>query len=167
MKKKSYILLLCSFFFVVFSFKTHPYHVGSVEFNFNNTSKTFEITGKFFTDDLENAINKKYGTSLFFSEEKDHAKFNEYLKKFCEEYLKLKSDNQFVTINYLGFEEEVESVNIYLESEPIKTPKKVETAVSMLYNLFDDQINIVHIIVNGKRQSHKLNYPDRYLYKNF
>ncbi len=81
--------------------------------------------------------------------------------------MKLKSDNQFVSINYLGFEEEVESVNIYLESEPIKTPKKVETAVSMLYNLFDDQINIVHIIVNGKRQSHKLNYPDRYLYKNF
>lgn len=167
MKKTLYIVLLCSFFFALFSFKVHPYHVGSVEFTFSNKTKTFEVTGKFFTDDLENAINKKYGTSLFLSNKKDHAKFNDYLKKFCDEYLKLKADSKTVKINYLGFEEDQESVNIYLESEPISTPKKVETAVSMLYNLFDDQINIVHIIVDEKRQSHKLNYPDRHLYKTF
>ena len=38
---------------------------------------------------------------------------------------------------------------------------------SFLYNYFDDQMNIIHIIVNGKRQSEKLNYPNRYLYKVF
>ena len=69
--------------------------------------------------------------------------------------------------SYLGYEEDSESVNIYLESEVVNQPKKVETAVSLLYNLFDDQMNIIHIIVGGKRQSDRLNYPDRYLYKNF
>ena len=167
MKKIILLILLFGFFFPVFSFKIHPYHVGSVEFVFNNKSKTFEITGKFFTDDLENAINKKYGSSLFFSNPKDHAKFNEYLKKYSEEYLKLKADHQFVKINYLGFEEDQEAVRIYLESEPVKIPKKVETSVSMLYNLFDDQMNIVHVIVGGQRQSHNLTYPERYFYKIF
>ena len=167
MKKIILLILLFGFFFSVFSFKIHPYHVGSVEFVFNNKSTTFEITGKFFTDDLENAINKKYGSSLFFSNPKDHAKFNEYLKKYSEEYLKLKADNKFLKIKYLGYEEDSESVNIYLESEKVIQPKKVETAVSLLYNLFDDQLNIVHIIVNGTRKSQRLNYPDRYLYQNF
>ena len=79
----------------------------------------------------------------------------------------MKADNQFLKINYLGFEEDSESVDIFLETEPINSPKKVEVAVSFLYNLFDDQMNIIHIVIDGKRQSDKLNYPNRYLYKMF
>ena len=78
-----------------------------------------------------------------------------------------KNNNKFVKVNYIGFEEDRESVNVYLESEPTEMPKKVETAVSLLYSFFDDQMNIVHIIVNGVRKSSKLSYPDRYLYQLF
>lgn len=145
----------------------HPYHVGSVEFNYNSKTKTFEISGKFLLDDLENALKEKYGKTVYFNDEKYKQQINEELAKYCETYLKLKADNKFLKINYIGYEEDSESVNIYLESEATPTPKKVETAVSFLYNIFDDQLNIVHIIVNGKRESQKLNYPDRYLYKMF
>ena len=145
----------------------HPYHVGSVEFNYNSKSETFEISGKFFLDDMENALKEKYGKAVHFNSEQYKAQINNYLIKYCEEYLKLKVNNKFLKINYLGYEEDSESVNIYLESEKVIQPKKVETAVSLLYNLFDDQLNIVHIIVNGTRKSQRLNYPDRYLYKTF
>ncbi len=145
----------------------HPYHVGSVEFNYNSKTKTFEITGRFFLDDLENGINKKFGTVLHFQDEKFKEKMNETVEKYILDYLKLKADNKLLKIKYLGYEESSESVDVFLESEPVNPPKKVETSVSVLYNLFDDQMNIIHIIVNGKRQSHKLNYPDRYLFKNF
>ena len=145
----------------------HPYHVGSVEFNYNSKSKTFQITAKFFLDDLENALKDKYGKAVHFNDANYKSQINEYLKKYCEEYLKLKADNQFLKIDYVGFEEDSESVNIFLESEPLTSPKKVETAVSFLYNYFDDQMNIIHIVIDGKRQSDKLNYPNRYLYKNF
>ncbi|MGA9211463.1 DUF6702 family protein [Kaistella sp.] len=163
-------------FFFLFSFlfslsfqakEIHPYHVGSVEFNYNQKSKTFEISGKFFLDDLENALKEKFGKAVHFNDEKYKAQINAYLIQYCEEYLKLKVDNKFLKINYIGFEEDSESVDIYLESEKVNPPKKVETAVSLLYNLYDDQMNIIHIIVDGKRKSQKLNYPDRYLYQNF
>lgn len=145
----------------------HPYHVGSVEISYNQKSKTFEIAGRFFLDDLENGLSKKYGGSFHFNDEKYKTRLNEALQKYCLEYLKLKTDGRFLKINYIGYEEDHESVNIYLESEPAEKPKKVETAVSFLYNLFDDQINIVHIIVEGQRKSEKLSYPNRYLYKQF
>lgn len=145
----------------------HPYHIGSVEFNYNAQSKTFEITGKFFLDDMENAINKKYGTTLHFQNEKLKSKMKELMKSYFEEYIKLKVDNKMLKINHIGYEEDSESVNVYLESEPVKMPQKVEVAVSALYNLFDDQMNIIHIIINGQRKSQKLNYPNRYLYQNF
>ncbi|HAI81337.1 MAG TPA: hypothetical protein DCL65_09945, partial [Chryseobacterium sp.] len=114
-----------------------------------------------------NALKEKYGKAVHFNSEQYKAQINNYLIKYCEEYLKLKVNNKFLKINYLGYEEDSESVNIYLESEKVAQPKKVETAVSFLYNLFDDQMNIVHIIVNGNRKSQRLNYPDRYLYQNF
>lgn len=172
-RKLTFFLLIISALFCLPSYTRlpgealHPYHVGSVEFNYNQKSGTFEITGKFFLDDLENALKQKYGETIHFNDQKHKARTHELLQKYCAEYLKLKADQKFVKINYLGFEEESESVNIFLESESVAAPHKVETAVSLLYNLFDDQMNIIHIIVNKKRQSEKLNFPDRYLYKNF
>lgn len=161
------LILLFGAVMLVSSFRLHPYHVGSVEINYNSKSGTFEITGRFFMDDLENALNKKYGTSLHFGNDANKGRLDDYLQKYSSEYFKLKSDNQFVIVNYLGFEEDRESVEIYLESAPVRPPKKVEAAVSFLYNYFDDQINIVHIIVNGQRKSQKVGYPDRYLFQNF
>ncbi len=163
------LLLLCSICLFVFSQakEIHPYHVGTVEFNYNSKSKTFEISSKFFLDDLENALQEKFGKAVHFNDPKYKTQINEFLKKYAEEYLKVKADSKFLKINYVGFEEDNESVNIYLESESLSTPKKVEVAVSFLYNQFDDQMNIIHLIVDGKRQSDRLNYPDRYLYKNF
>ena len=52
----------------------HPYHVGSVEINYNSKSRTFEVTGRFFLDDMENGLGKKYGGSFHFNDEKYKAK---------------------------------------------------------------------------------------------
>lgn len=163
------LFLIFSFLFSLFIFakEKHPYHVGSVEINYNTKTKTFEISAKFYLDDLENALNAKYNKSLHFGEEKSKAGLNEVLQNYFAEYFKLKSNNKSLKINYLGFEEDKESVNIYLESEVAEKPTKVETAVSLLYSFYEDQMNIVHIIVNGERKSSKLTFPDRYLYQLF
>lgn len=165
--KNLWLFLLPVFFLFSFSTVKHPYHVGSVEINYNSKSKSFEITGRFFLDDLENGLSKKYGSSFHFNDGKYKARLNEALEKYCAEYFKLKADGKFLKINYVGYEEDSESVNVFLESETLNTPEKVESAVSFLYNLFDDQINIVHMIVNGERKSEKLTYPNRYLYRQF
>ena len=165
--KKFFLLFTFLLTFLVSAKPIHPYPVGSVEINYNAKTKTFEISAKFFLDDLENSLNAKYNKTLHFGEEKSKAGLDQVLENYFAEYFKLKSNNKFLKINYLGFEEDKESVNVYLESEATEMPKKVETAVSLLYSFFDDQMNIVHIIVNGERKSSKLNYPDRYLYQIF
>ena len=164
---KLLVLIFLFLFSALPAREIHPYHVGSVEFRYNPSSKTFEISARFFLDDLENALKEKYGEALHFNDESYQPKINTLLINYLSGHLKLKADNKVLNLTYLGFEEDSEAVNIYLESQKLDSPKKVEAAVSVLYNLFDDQINIIHIIVNGNRQSHKLSYPDRYLYRNF
>lgn len=165
--KRFFCVFLALFLCLSFSKDVHPYHVGSVEINYNNQSKTFEISGRFFLDDLENSLSSKYNKTLHFNDKKYKTQLDDALKLYCAEYFKLKANNEFLKINYVGFEEDQESVNIYLESEAVTNPKKIETAVSFLYNYFDDQMNIIHIIINGDRKSEKLTYPNRYLYQQF
>lgn len=165
--KKYFVFFIISLFFIVSFSGKHPYHVGSVEINYNSKSKNFEIIGRFFLDDLENGLSKKYGKPFRFNDPKYKTQLNESLKNYSSEYFKLKTNNQFTKVNFIGYEEDNESVNIYLESEPVSNPQKVEAAVSFLYNLFDDQINLVHIVVNGNRKSEKLTYPNRYLFQQF
>ncbi|AYO56902.1 hypothetical protein CO230_01390 [Chryseobacterium sp. 6424] len=171
MKRISTVLLtflLCTFFLAAKPASAfHPYHVGSVEFRYSEATKTFQISGKFFLDDLENALKRSFGQTVHFHEAKYRQQINNYLSRYCEQHLRLKADNKALKVNYIGYEEDSESVNIYLESEILPMPQKVETAVSLLYNLFDDQMNIIHIVVGGKRHSSRLMYPDRYLYQNF
>ena len=73
-----------------------------MEFNYNSKLKTFVITGKFFMDDLENALNKKYGKSVHFLDSKSKSLITKQLENYSLEYIKLKSDNQFVAVNFVG-----------------------------------------------------------------
>ncbi len=152
---------------LIFSFGLHPYHVGSVEFNYNPKSKTFEITGKFFMDDLENALQKKFGKPVHFLDPKYKNELDKELSNYTAEHLKIKVNNQFLNLKYIGYQEDKESIQIFMETEKTEVPKKVEISTSFIYNLYDDQMNIIHIIVNGTRKSDRLSYPDRYLYQNF
>lgn len=149
------------------SFQPHPYHVGAVEINYNNKSKSFEITGRFFIDDLENAVSEKSGKHLQFQNKKTEKEMNEALKNYCLNALKIKANQKNISLNYLGYEEDKESVEIYMESSTTTPPKKVEVSTNFIYNLYDDQMNIIHIIVNGKRKSDRLNYPKTFLSKDF
>lgn len=169
--KKSYLFLV---FFLVFfgvihtkATDIHPYHVGSVEIKYNEKSKNFEVTAKFFLDDLENSLSSKYAKNLRFLGKSPVKELDLYLQKYFEEYFKFRVDGNFLKMNYLGYEEDREAVFVYLESATVFTPKKIETSVSLLYNQFDDQLNLIHIIVNGTRKSSRLSYPERYLYQNF
>lgn len=165
--KKVLLFVLSPLMFFGIIKKTHPYHVGSMEIKYNIESKTFEITGRFFLDDLENAVSKKQGKPLHFNDPKFKDQMKLAVEAYCTEHLRLKVNNQFVKVKFVGYEEDKESVDIFLETEVVADPKKVEVSMSFLYNYFDDQINIIHVIVDGDRKSEKLTYPTRYMYQQF
>lgn len=159
------IFLICSIHLK--SNEIHPYHVGSLDITYNNKTEQFEIIGKFFMDDLEVAINIDNSNKTKFLEPRLQEEINQYLKKYFLANFKFKINNKFIKINYIGYEEDREMVYIYLESDKVKEPKKVELALSAIYNVYEDQANIVHITINKTRKSYKLNYPQRYMYQLF
>ncbi len=139
----------------------HPFHVTVTEINHNAADKTLEISCKIFTDDFEKILAKNYKTKVDLGKEEMKAAMDSLVKKYVLSHLSIKADNKAVNYSYLGFEIESEATYAYIEVGNINSVTTISLVNSILYDQFDDQINIMHITVRGSRKSGKLNYPDR------
>jgi hypothetical protein len=139
----------------------HPIHVSTTNIEYNKQDNKLEVICTIFTDDFEAALEKQYHTKTDLSKADMHTAMDALVKSYLTANLNIKAGDLPQKLNYLGFEINKEATDVYLESDKIPAVKKVDVDVSLLYNLFDDQINIVHIIVGGVRKSEKVNYPDK------
>ncbi len=145
----------------------HPFHVSVTEINHNATDKTLEITCKLFTDDFENAIAKHFKTKADLIKPADREAMDKLVQGYVIKNLLLKADARPVSINWLGYENDGEATWCYFEAVNIPAVKKIEISNTLLYDLFTDQSGIMHVIVDGKRKSSKLDYPNKEAVFNF
>ncbi len=140
----------------------HPIHVSTTNIEYNKTDNKLEVICTVYTDDFEAALEKQNHTKIDLTKAEMHTAMDALVKSYVAGNLHIKANDAASKLSYLGYEINKEAVDIYLESDKTPPPvKKVAVEVSLLQNLFDDQINIVHIIVNGVRKSEKLDYPDK------
>lgn len=137
----------------------HPFHVSVVEINHNATDKALEISCKIFTDDFEKVLAQNYKTKVDLTNPPSKAAMDTLVKKYIASHLSLKANGKPVSFSYVGFENEDAAVFGYVEVDNIPSLSKLEITNNLMYDLFDDQVNIMHVIVNGSRKSTKLNYP--------
>lgn len=139
----------------------HPFHVSVTEINHNASEKTLEISCKIFTDDFEKVLAKNYKTKVDLINPSNKAAMDSLVKKYIFSHLSIKANGRPVQFSYLGFENDHEAAYGYIEVANIPALSRIEISTSVMYDMFDDQMNIFHVIVNGNRKSTKLNYPDK------
>ncbi|MCD6066885.1 MAG: hypothetical protein K0S33_1711 [Bacteroidetes bacterium] len=146
--------MLCSGF--------HPYFVSTTEINYNNPGKTIEITCRMFTDNLEEALKKIYKKEVDLLHPKDKKETEKLLADYINKHLKITSNGQKLPLEIIGFEKEEDAIWAYLEIKKDISPKTVSIENSLLYDFLPNQINMVHVMVNGtSRQSSKVSNPDK------
>lgn len=145
----------------------HPFHVSVIEIEHNASDKTLEVSCKIFTDDFETTLAKNYNAKVDLINPPNIAAMDTLVKKYILSHLSLKVNGKPVSINYIGFEHEKEAVFGYIEVGNIPAVSKLEITNSIMYDKFDDQMNIMHVKVAGERKSTKLNYPEKEAVFNF
>lgn len=139
----------------------HPLHLSSTELNYDVKTAAMQISCRIFTDDFEELIGKKYKVKSDLSSAAKHKEMDALINKYMTAHIGLAANGKAIRLNYLGFENDNEAVVVFLESEKVKGIKKLETTSTVLYDLFDDQINIFHLTSSGSRKSFKLTYPEK------
>jgi len=75
------------------------------------------------------------------------------MEMIFKQKLKVWIDGKEVSFNYIGREYDVDIVNAYIEIPNVKNPKTITVEYKILFELFSDQQNIIHIKSNNYRRS--------------
>jgi hypothetical protein len=137
----------------------HPIHISTAEIEHNAADKTLEITCKIFWDDFESILSRNNKAKVDLTNEKNLSDNNKWVFEYLKNHLQLQADGKAAPLNYVGFEKEDVVIYVYLEVKDIATVKKLSVTNSIMYDMFEDQVEIIHAIVNGNRKSTKLDYP--------
>ncbi len=163
-------LLLVLFFFLPAGLKKsnkHPLHVSTTEINFNAKEKSLEITCRIFTDDFENVLAQQFKAKTDLSKPAMHKAMDELVKKYMNLHLQYLLNGKAAKASYVGFEKDNEATNVYLEIDNVSALNTLTVNNSILYDLFDDQMSILHVEKGGIRKSTRTNYPNRELSVSF
>lgn len=137
----------------------HPFFVSVIQIDQNAKEKSLEISVRIFGEDFE-ATLKKYGNNkLDLLHPIDKAATDKLVSAYLQSKLQLKVDGKPVTMHYIGYEQRLESIWVYLEVDNIVTLKKLDVACNLLYEFEQKQTNILHVKVNGSDKSFKLDNP--------
>jgi hypothetical protein len=139
----------------------HPFHVSVIEINHNQADKTLEISCKIFTDDFEKSLAKNYKTKVDLINPPNKDAMDTLVKKYLFSHLSIRVNGKPVRFDYLGFENDHEAAYGYIEVPGVPSVNHFEISTSIMYDMFEDQMNIFHVTVGGKRKSTKLNIPDK------
>ena len=138
----------------------HPFHGSVIEINHNISEKTVEISCKIYTDDFEKILVKNYNKKVDLINPPNKPAMDSLIKKYIFSHISIQVNGKSVPLSYVGFENESEAAYVYIQANNVVALNKLEIATNLMYDLFDDQVNIIHLTIDGtNRKSNKLNFP--------
>jgi hypothetical protein len=143
-------------FWLIISSLFHPIHISLCEIHHNSASGQVEITHKIFIDDLQEALEKQYKVRTHLATPKEHPDSERLIEQYLQKQFQCKINGQPLRWKYIGREYEVDACWIYLEAEQTLPVQSVEVRNAVLLELFDDQVNFVHVKTVGGLKSLRL-----------
>jgi len=139
----------------------HPFHVSVIEINHNPSDKNLEISCKIFTDDFEKVLIQNYKTKVDLINPPDRKAIDKLIFDYINTHLSIKTDGKPAILTYVGFERENDAIFAYVQADNIPSVKNIDIGNRIMYDFFDDQTNLMHVVVGGSRKSTKLEYPSK------
>ena len=142
-------LLFCS----VSAFEVHKFYMAIFQVNYTPEKKMLQITSRIFVDDLNLAIEKKYGKKVYLGSEKESADDQGVLKKYFSENLQIKVNGQSKPVVFLSKELDGDVLICYCRVTDIAKLHSAEITNTVLTQWNSEQQNILHFTAFGNKQT--------------
>jgi len=136
----------------------HKFYVSVTHVDYSEKDQSLQLTTRIFLDDFESMLKQRYSISPHLSESKELPNINEYISRYLRQHIVVRIDGQEATLNYLGREYENDVIKCYIEIKNvnIKTVKHIQIENTTLFEMFDEQNNIIHFKIGDLRKSFSL-----------
>ena len=145
----------------------HPFYVSVTELSYNSKTRSFEISCKMFAEDIEEVLRLNLKRKVDLSNPNLESENNRLINDYMIRHFAVAADSKAVAYKFVGFEKDKESVYCYLEITNVPPMKQVAITNSVLHDFKKEQINIIHVTLNGNRKSTKMDYPKNLATFNF
>jgi hypothetical protein len=140
--------------------KFHPFFISVTEIQHNKKGKALEISCKIFTDDFEKALRQSYQMPVDLINAPDKNAVNKLINDYIKKHLLITANGKVLQLQFIGYEKDNEAIWSYLQVNDVNEIKKIDITNNLLLDYKKEQVNIVHVIVNGIRKSKKLDYSE-------
>ena len=137
----------------------HPIHVSVTEIEYDAGEKELEIMMRVFIDDLESALRRYHKQAGLDILNADEATAKKLIGAYVLEHFSVVLDSRKTQMEYLGQEVEGQAYICYILAPDIRNWSTCEVTNRILFELYDDQSNIVHVTARGVTHSRRL-MPD-------
>ncbi|WP_299128430.1 DUF6702 family protein [uncultured Winogradskyella sp.] len=131
----------------------HEYYVSVTNIEYVKDQQALQIISQIFIDDFEKLLQQRYDESITLAPDNDATTIDKYIKRYLNDKLEIAVNGQPVTLNYLGKDYKDDITYCYLEVEGILNPKTVAVTNTILFDVFEEQQNILRIKGLSKNKS--------------
>ncbi|MCP4976519.1 MAG: hypothetical protein GY931_10195 [Maribacter sp.] len=151
LKKSLFILILPLVAFTV----AHKFYVSVTNISYSEKDQALQITSRIFIDDFEQVLLERYGVETQLSTDSESDLANKYIEKYLRTKFLLFVDGKQRPYNFLGKKYDNDIMICYLEIPKVDIDqiKSLEVQNELLTDLFDEQQNVVHFKIKGKKKS--------------
>ncbi len=153
--KRTLIVLL--FLPILMAAGLHKFYVSTTTMEYVPEKQSLQIISKIFIDDLEDVLQARYDKNVVLATSKERPQDETYIKEYVTKKMKIWLDGKEVSLHYVGRQYEVDLVKVYLEVRPVEAFETLEMENTLLFDLTDEQQNVVHLKYGKTRKSMIMN----------
>lgn len=136
----------------------HEFHLSKTDIHYKTEAQALQVTIHIFIDDTESALQDRQPMDYKLMQDSEHVLADSVLGTYFKENFIIKVDGEQQTFEYLGKEasDDIEGLYAYLEIPNLETPKELEITNKLLMEKFDDQKNIIKVMMDKKNKAFHL-----------
>lgn len=149
--------IICLFLFLpLFAFTVvHKFYVSVTNIEYYEQEDALQITSRIFIDDLEDVIQERYDVVALLDTPKEISDVNVYLEKYIRSKFLVELNGEVVDVTFLGKKYDNDMIICYLEIPQIgfQNIRSIQIQNELLMDLYEEQKNIIHFKIKGKKKS--------------
>ncbi|NER12440.1 hypothetical protein GWK08_03230 [Leptobacterium flavescens] len=142
--------------FLVFSFASmHKFYLSVSEVNYSEKDKAIQILSRIFIDDLEDVLEERYEIEPGLHTDRELEDIDRYIARYLKGRILVKINGEETPFNFLGKEYDNDVIKCYIEIPDVEMEdlNSLEIENTVLFELFEEQQNIVHFKIKKPHRS--------------
>ncbi|MFH4964957.1 DUF6702 family protein [Gaetbulibacter sp. M235] len=166
MKKIQIVLLIALIPLLAFT-SFHKYYISVTEVDFIEKKQSVQLTTRIFIDDFEKVLRERYDENLVLGGKNESQSVDKYIEAYLKDKIKVNINGKDMNLIFIGKEYDMDIMQCYIEIDKVKKINSIEITNQVLFDLYDEQQNMVKTKINAKQKSFLLNQGNKKALLNF